>query len=534
MESQQGTPRSFLEQLLEFAIGMVGICVFLFVGYWTVIAIHQAWPISLYTIVALIPLIAFWKTQNLLGKALVATLKPIVLGLGAVFLLALSLNSDSAPNRETLRQFEEWVLVTSNHFPSWSKLPIVASIGVYLLLSVVSVYLPRLRLIHRLGVARRYLALTSSALVVVASFTFFSAHAFQDRADDIVTQLTAQFRDSKQREANEVAQYLAYEAVARSVRHITPPERQFYAVFVDVLSAHDSGMTHLQKFDVATTLDEAEQLRDRQVGRGIFGAATTDMQLQREPQLNAVGDENPAAASSESGGNSSHADTIDNHHSLDVQLQRELQLKAVRDQKLADAQDGLKKALSEVIGFGTDMLRERAFSLFQSLGLAVQPDLAKEVETYLGKVSDDALDSKLEPYVSRFATVLSDKISQSAQRSVAPDSQRSAAKVALVDACVTAARLDIEGVEWASANPEAARKLREAREILDMEKEVRAGLFESALPQNMKSRLAAIDSDAERATERYDSVTRGLAEGLKEAREVKLREEVKAEPLRIP
>jgi len=540
MNPSQRTPQSPLEKLRDYVIGIPLIIVFPLVGYWTVVAIQKAWPISAYTIVASIPLIAFWKTQNRWGKALVGTLKPIALGLGAVFLLALLLNSGSAPSPEALRQFEEWVLVTSNHFPSWSKLPVIAAIGVYVALSVASVYLPRLRLIHRLGVARHYLGLTGAALVVMASFTFFSAHAFQHTADDIITPLTAQFRDSKQREANEVAQYLAYEAVARSVRHIAPTERQFYAVFLDVLSAYDPGTAHV---------------RDRQVGRGIFDAATAssepegnsskweridirrrlDVQRQAELQLKAMRAQNPATAGSESEGNSSKSDMIDHHRSLDVQLQGEVQLKSVCDQKLADAQDGLKKAVSEVIGLGTDMLRERAFYLFESLGLAVQPELAKEVKTYLGKVSDDALDSKLEPHLNRFATVLSEKINQFAQRSVAPGSQRRAAEVALMDACVTVAAVDLEAADRTSDEHEAAKELDQARETLDIVKEVRGRVvFDLALPRNMKSRLSAIDSAIKRATERYDTVIRDRAKTVRVTKQKKIADKVEPEFRRIP
>jgi hypothetical protein len=396
-------------------------------------AIYFGWPVSGYAAVALIAMYTLRRTQNVFGKAAVSLLKPVTIGLSLALLVAFYLNSAHLlghTDAQALRRFEEAVMALAERFSIVGKLPLLCLVALYLLLAVLSMRFPRLRLVKYVGAGRKYLGLMAGVLTTLASVTFFSATAADHRAATARSRITAQYRASKEREAKLVAQYLALSTTSEAVHALKPADRQFYLHFFDLMHIYYAA--------------EAVKVA-RLSGRGLL-ESTRGKAVEENPEKEEI---------------------VGSYGQLDAQRDREKQYEATHEVRVDQAQEALKKVISELIGAGTEALRNIAFAWFESAATAAQADLMTQLKKYIGRSSDDFLEAKMKPYVDEAAASLADRLGQIVQRNRRARARFGSSEATVFDEIISDTCKDgvdevIRDAEIEPGTESAKRKLNEA------------------------------------------------------------------------
>jgi hypothetical protein len=332
-----------------------------------VLACYLAWPISGILIFAFVLFAACAGSTKPWAAGLVSMLRPILIGLSLVVVLTILLNFLSPEvYEEQIRDGERVLLRVAHAFPGWTKLSSGKGVTLFVCLTAISYFVPRLALIRKFQRAQKYAGVASATLATLTSFTFFSEVALDRKEQLISDKLTVKFRDSKARQEQLISRYLALEAVARAIPRATPESPQFCKAVLETIASHS-----------------------------------------QEPKRSAI-DAGILLANESSGPKEPQSDVAPIHtpEELNAQLQREKKAQ----QQVSDAEEGVKKIISEAMEPGSELLQEMSFALLEPLLNLLQEDAAKQLKTYLRKLSDKYLDAVTEPVVERLAARAIDRL----------------------------------------------------------------------------------------------------------------------------
>jgi hypothetical protein len=151
-----------------------------------------SWPVSGYLLAGYIAWLMVKSKKNVWAMAAASVLVSVDIGLAmvAIVLSAFNIVRPEQAARD-VALIEKLLLCLDKHLPVWTRIPAWAVIIILAILTVLSYFLPTLKLVSRFVWLKRRLGQAVASIAVVTSFTFFSnAAIFEPKSHETYDRLS--------------------------------------------------------------------------------------------------------------------------------------------------------------------------------------------------------------------------------------------------------------------------------------------------------------------------------------------------------